>query len=152
MSKTTNHFTAAFSSIFPNCHRGSIYISQNLIRKSVEQAEWLIAAKEKDVAQLVDDMTQIMGADQAPAEGTLAICAKYGAVRGAMHYDDIAADRIDERITNLEVEIEMLQQFVAQNKSAFKDVTGDEFTAKKQAPTKSVDPKRMAQLRKKYAA
>lgn len=152
MSKTTNHFTSAYSSVFPDCHRGSIYLSQNLLRKAVEQAEWLITQKKKDEAQLTDDMKQIMGADQAPADGTLAICAKYGAVRGAMHYDDIAADRIDERIVNINLEIEMLENFVKQNKGAFKDVTGDEFSAKKQAPKSNVDPKRMAELRKKYAA
>jgi len=152
MSKTTNHFTSAFSASFPDCHRGSTYITQNLIRKAVEQAEWLLTQKTKDRDQLVDDMVQIMGADQAPTEGTLAICAKYGAVRGAMHYDDIAADRIDERITNIEVEIEMLEQYIKQNKDAFKAVTGDEFTAKKKQTQSQVDPKRMAEIRKKYAA
>ena len=69
-----------------------------------------------------------------------------------MHYDDIALDRIDERITNIEVEIEMLQQFVTQNKQAFKDITGDTFTSKSKPQQSPVDAKRKAELMKKYAA
>lgn len=152
MSKTINHFSTAFNKVFPDCHRGSLYLTQNLIRKSVEQAEWLIAQKSKDRDQLVDDAITIAGADQAPSDGTLAICAKYGAVRGAMHYDDIALDRIDERITNIELEIEMLQQFVELQKLAFKDCTGDTFTAKSKPQQPAVDNKRAAALRAKYAA
>ena len=152
MSKTTNHFTSAFSSVFPDCHRGSIYITQNLLRKAVEQAEWLLTQKTKDRDQLVDDAITIAGAAEAPSDGTLAICAKYGAVRGAMHYDDIALDRIDERITNIEVEIEMLQQYVTLNKQTFKDITGDTFTQKNKPQQSPVDAKRKAELMKKYAA
>lgn len=154
MSKTTSHnyFSTAFENVFPDCHRGSIYLTQNLIRKSVEQAEWLIAQKTKDRDQLVDDAITIAGAAEAPSDGTLAICAKYGAVRGAMHYDDIALDRIDERITNIEVEIEMLQQFVELHKAAFKECTGDTFTAKSKPQQPSIDNERAAELRAKYAA
>jgi len=38
MSKKTNQFTAAYNSVFPQIanHKGSIYLTQNLIRKSVE--------------------------------------------------------------------------------------------------------------------
>ena len=152
MSKTTNHFSSAFSKVFPDCHRGSLYLTQNLIRKAVEQAEWLIDQKTKDRDQLVDDAVTIAGAAEAPSDGTLAICAKYGAVRGAMHYDDIALDRIDERITNIEVEIEMLQQFAELHKAAFKDLTGDTFTAKNKPQQPQVDSDRAAALRAKYAA
>jgi hypothetical protein len=154
MSKKTNQFTAAYNSVFPQManHKGSIYLTQNLIRKSVEQASWLISQKEKDLLVLHDDAVQLSSADQLTADGALVICAKYGAVRGAMHYDDIALDRCDERITNLEVEIEMLQQFIDDNKDAFKDCTGDTYQEKKAAPKQEIPADRKAALRAKYAA
>jgi len=154
MSKKTNHFTAAYTAAFPEFQnsKGHIYLTQNLLRKVIEQASWLITQKEKDSAQLVDDATVIAGADQAPAEGTLAICAKYGAVRGAMHYDDIALDRIDERLSNIEVEIDMLQRFVQQSKEAYKDCTGDAYAERASQPKSAISEKRKAELRAKYAA
>jgi hypothetical protein len=154
MSKKINHFTSAYKAAFPEFQnsKGHIYLTQNLLRKAIEQASWLITQKEKDSAQLVSDATVIAGADQAPAEGTLAICAKYGAVRGAMHYDDIALDRIDERLANIEVEIDMLQGFVEQSKTAYQDCTGDAYTERAAAPKSAISEKRKAELRAKYAA
>jgi len=154
MSKKTNHFTAAYKAAFPEFQnsKGHIYLTQNLLRKVIEQATWLITQKEKDSAQLVEDGKVIAGADQAPDSGTLAICAKYGAVRGAMHYDDIALDRIDERLSNIEVEIDMLQQFVEQSKTAYQDCTGDAYQERAAALKSAISEKRKAELRAKYAA
>lgn len=154
MSKKTNQFTAAYNSVFPQIanHKGSIYLTQNLIRKSVEQASWLITQKEKDRTQLEADGKTLASDDQLTEDGALVICAKYGAVRGAMHYDDIALDRIDERVLNLSVEIEMLQQFIDAHKGAFKDCTGDTFQEKKAAPKQEISAERKAALRAKYAA
>lgn len=154
MSKLVNHLTAAYKAAFPitSDFKGSIYLTQNLIRKSVEQAQWLISQKEKDIALLVQDGKILAGADQAPDEGTLAICAKYGAVRGAMHYDDIALDRIDERVLNLETEVSMLEQFIEAQKEAFKAHTGDTFTEKSTPAAKPLSDAKRAALRAKYAA
>lgn len=155
MSKTTNHFIAAYTATFPEFanSKSHIYLSQNLLRKSVEQAEWLISQKEKDIEQLVQDGKAIAGADQAPDEGTLAICAKYGAVRGAMHYDDIALERIDERVDAISVEIDMLTEYVRQSKEAFKACTGDTYTPRASLKPKSdLSDKKKAELRAKYAA
>ena len=147
----TNHFSQGFSAIFPDSHKGSIYLTKNIIRKCVEQSEWLIGQKESDKLDLHEDATTIAGADETNGENTLYICRKYGAVRGALHYDDIALDRIDERITNMDLEIEMLQNFVTQMKAAYKTCTGDTFLAKDK-PKGAVPAKRSEELRKKYAS
>ena len=154
MSKKTNHFTAAYKAAFPEFQNSNshIYLTQNLLRKVIEQATWLITQKEKDVAQLVEDGKVIAGADQAPDSGTLAICAKYGAVRGAMHYDDLALDNIDGRLLNIELEIEMLQQFVKQSKTAYQECTGDAYQERKATPKSAISEKRKAELRAKFAA
>ena len=85
MSNTSNHFASGYNSSFPNQDlnggRSRVYLIQNLARKAVEQAEWLIDQKEKDIHQLVDDKIQIEGADQI-SEISLWLVAKYGAARG----------------------------------------------------------------------
>ena len=147
----TEHFSQGFSAIFLDSHKGSIYLTKNLTRKCVEQAEWLISQKESDMVDLGEDAITIAGADEVNGENTLYICRKYGAVRGALHFDDIALDRIDERITNMELEVEMLKKFVTQMKEAYKDCTGDTFLSKDK-PKGAVPAKRSEELRKKYAS
>ena len=151
MSKTTNHFASGFDSVFPQGDRGSIYLTKNIARKCVEQAEWLIHAKEKDVEDLAQDGATIAGADETGTEDTLLICRKYGAVRGALRFDDIALDRIAERQDNLNNEIKYLNHFIEQMKAAFKQCTGDAFTASTK-PQSPVSSERAAELRKRFKA
>jgi len=158
MSKTTNHFSAAFVSTFPskdgNNSRSSTYLTQNLIRKTVDQAEWLIGMKEKDIIQLIDDKVQISSADQISDDQLVVIVAKYGAARGGIHSTDLAEDRIDQRIESIDSEIDMLRDYIAQNKQAYKDATGDEFTAsnKKPTPVKRPTKAKLQGIMDKYQA
>lgn len=157
MSNTTNHFASGFNSSFPNQDlnngRSRTALIQNLIRKAVEQAEWLVTMKEKDIYQLVDDKVQIEGADQISDDKLVVICARYGAARGGMHATDVAADRIDERMDNLDQEIEMLNVYIKAQKEAYQECTGDTFTPKpkQQAPkVASINAKRKKALADKY--
>ena len=158
MSKTTNHFSAAFVSTFPskdgNNSRSSTYLTQNLIRKTVDQAEWLIGMKEKDIIQLIDDKVQISSADQISDDQLVVIVAKYGAARGGIHSTDLAEERIDQRIESIDSEIDMLRDYIAQNKQAYKDATGDEFTAstKKSTPVKRPPKAKLQGIMDKYQA
>ena len=158
MSKTTNHFSAAFVSTFPskdgNNSRSSTYLTQNLIRKTVDQAEWLIGMKEKDIIQLIDDKVQISSADQISDNQLVVIVAKYGAARGGIHSTDLAEERIDQRIESIDSEIDMLRDYIAQNKQAYKDATGDEFTAstKKSTPVKRPTKAKLQGIMDKYQA
>ncbi len=158
MSKTTNHFSAAFVSTFPskdgNNSRSSTYLTQNLIRKTVDQAEWLIGMKEKDIIQLIDDKVQISSADQISDDQLVVIVAKYGAARGGIHSTDLAEERIDQRIESIDSEIDMLRDYIAQNKQAYKDATGDEFTAstKKSTPVKRPTKAKLQGIMDKYQA
>ena len=122
MSKTTNHFASGFDSVFPQGDRSSIYLTKNITRKCVEQAEWLIKSKEDDISVLTQDGKAIAGADETNEENTLLICRKYGAVRGALHFDDVALDRIAERMDNLTNEITYLNSFIEQMKAAFEQM------------------------------
>ncbi len=151
MSKTTNHFASGFDSVFPQGDRSSIYLTKNITRKCVEQAEWLIHSKEKDIADLAQDGKAIAGADETNEENTLLICRKYGAVRGALHFDDIALDRIAERMDNLTNEITYLNSFIEQMKAAFEQCTGDAFTASSK-PQSSISVKRRAELKRRFKA
>ena len=156
MSKTTNHFSAAFVSTFPskdgNNSKSSTYLTQNLIRKTVDQAEWLIGMKEKDIIQLIDDKVQISSADQISDNQLVVIVAKYGAARGGIHSTDLAEERIDQRIESIDSEIDMLRDYIAQNKQAYKDATGDEFTAstKKSTPVKRPTKAKLQGIMDKY--
>ena len=155
MGNSTNHFTSAYTSAFPkndlNGGRSSTSLTQFLIRKAVEQAEWLIEQKQKDIALLVQDKIQLEGADQIADDQLVIICARYGAARGGIHNDDLAADRITERMINLDQEIEMCEDFITDHKAAFKACTGDTFTPKVKAAKKpSVDPDRAAAVMAKY--
>ena len=158
MSKTTNHFSAAFVSTFPskdgNNSKSSTYLTQNLIRKTVDQAEWLIGMKEKDIIQLIDDKVQISSADQISDNQLVVIVAKYGAARGGIHSTDLAEERIDQRIESIDSEIDMLRDYIAQNKQAYKDATGDEFTAstKKSTPVKRPTKAKLQGIMDKYQA
>ena len=158
MSKTTNHFSAAFVSTFPskdgNNSKSSTYLTQNLIRKTVDQAEWLIGMKEKDIIQLIDDKVQISSADQISDDQLVVIVAKYGAARGGIHSTDLAEERIDQRIESIDSEIDMLRDYIAQNKQAYKDATGDEFTAstKKSTPVKRPTKAKLQGIMDKYQA
>ena len=151
MSKTTNHFASGFDSVFPKGDRSSIYLTKNIARKCVEQAEWLIKSKEDDISVLVQDGKAVAGADETNEENTLLICRKYGAVRGALHFDDLALSRIAERQDNLNNEIKYLNSFIEQMKAAFKECTGDTFTASSN-PQSSVSAQRAAELRKRFKA
>tara|TARA_R100001082_G_scaffold110679_1_gene91340 strand:- start:84 stop:560 length:477 start_codon:yes stop_codon:yes gene_type:complete len=155
MGNSTNHFTSAYTSAFPkndlNGGRSSTSLTQFLIRKAVEQAEWLIEQKKKDIDDLVQDKIQLEGADQISDDKLVIICARYGAARGGIHNDDLAADRITERMINLDQEIEMCEDYIADHKEAFKKCTGDTFTPKVKAAKKpSVDPDRAAAVMAKY--
>ncbi len=159
MSKTTNHFTAGYKASFPsqdgNNSKSSVYLTQSIIRKVVEQCEWLINQKTQDILQLIDDKTQITSADQVSDDKLTIIVAKYGAARGGIHSVDIAEDRIDQRIESIDSEIAMLQDHIADQKQAFKDCTGDEYTAYKKKPqyTRAApDKKKMAAITDKYMA
>ena len=151
MSKTTNHFASGFDSVFPQGDRSSGYLTKNITRKCVEQAEWLIKSKEDDISVYTQDGKAIAGADETNEENTLLICRKYGAVRGALHFDDVALDRIAERIDNLNNEITYLNSFIEQMKAAFEQCTGDTFTASSK-PQSSVSPKKAADLRNSFKA
>jgi hypothetical protein len=151
MSKITNHFASGFDSVFPQGDRSSIYLTKNITRKAVEQAKWLIHSKEKDIADLEEDGVTIAGADETGTDDTLLICRKYGAVRGALHFDDIALDRIAERMDNLTNEITYLNSFIEQMKAAFEQCTGDTFTEANK-PQSPVSSKRSAELRKRFKA
>ncbi len=151
MSKTTNHFASGFDSVFPQGDRSSGYLTKNITRKCVEQAEWLIKSKEDDISVYTQDGKAIAGADETNEENTLLICRKYGAVRGALHFDDVALDRIAERIDNLNNEITYLNSFIEQMKAAFEQCTGDTFTASSK-PQSSVSPKKAADLRNRFKA
>lgn len=158
MGQSINHFSSAYNSAFPkndlNGGRSSTSLTQFLIRKNVEQAEWLINQKLKDIALLVADKTQIEGADQIHDDQLIIICAKYGAARGGIHDTNLASGRIDERMINLDNEIEMLRPFINDHKEAFKTCTGDTFTPAVKKPTykPTVDAKRQKEVWKKYAA
>tara|TARA_R100000388_G_C7116150_1_gene98845 strand:+ start:32 stop:490 length:459 start_codon:yes stop_codon:yes gene_type:complete len=151
MSKTTNHFASGFDSVFPQGDRSSIYLTKNITRKCVEQAEWLIKSKEDDISVYTQDGKAIAGADETNEENTLLICRKYGAARGALHFDDVALDRIAERIDNLNNEIAYLNSFIEQMKAAFEQCTGDAFTASTK-PQSPVSPKKAADLRNRFKA
>tara|TARA_Y100001973_G_scaffold105682_1_gene179847 strand:- start:1537 stop:1995 length:459 start_codon:yes stop_codon:yes gene_type:complete len=151
MSKTTNHFASGFDSVFPKGDRSSDYLTKNITRKCVEQAKWLIQSKEDDISVLTQDGKAIAGADEKNEENTILICRKYGAVRGALHFDDVALDRIAERMDNLTNEITYLNNFIEQMKAAFKECTGDVFTASSK-PQSSVSSKRAAELRNRFKA
>ena len=157
MSNTSNHFASGYNSSFPNQDlnggRSRVYLIQNLARKAVEQAEWLIDQKEKDIHQLVDDKIQIEGADQISDDQLVQIVAKYGAARGGMHSTDLASDRIDERMDNIDQEIEMLKAFVVDQKAAYEECTEDKFTyssKKRAAPRIDIGAKRRKELAAKY--
>ena len=159
MSKTTNHFTAGYKASFPsqdgNNSKSSVYLTQNIIRKTVEQCEWLIDRKTSDILQLIDDKTQIVSADQISDDKLTIIVAKHGAARGGIHSVDAAEDFIDDKIARIDSEIEMLRDYIADQKQAFKDCTGDEFTAYKKKPqyTRTAPPKdKMSAITDKYMA
>ena len=152
MSKTTNHFASGFDSVFPQGDRSSIYLTKNIARKCVEQAEWLIKSKEDDISVYTQDGKAIAGADETNEENTLLICRKYGAVRGALHFDDVALDRIAERQDNLHNECKYLAAFIEQMKAAFEQCTGDTFTPANKAQTPAISSKRAEALRKRFKA
>ena len=139
MSNATQHFTDGYAASFPskdgNNSFSSTALTKNLIRKSVEHAEWLIGMKKKDIFQLIDDKIQLEGADQISDDKLVIIVAKYGAARGGMHNSDLAAERIDQRIASIDSEIDLLQDYINAQKAAFKACTGDEFTASNKKPT-----------------
>ena len=168
MSKTTNHFTAGYKASFPsqdgNNSKSSVYLTQNIIRKTVEQCEWLIGRKKLDIQQLIDDKIQIAGADQNSDDKLVIIVAKYGAARGGigvasgvgsgLNSTDLAEERIDQRIESIDSEIEMLKDYITDQKQAYKDCTGDEFTAtsSKPAPVKRPTKAKLQGIMDKYQA
>ena len=158
MSNATQHFTDGYAASFPsedgNNSFSSTALPKNLIRKSVEHAEWLIGMKKKDIFQLIDDKIQREGADQISDDKLVIIVAKYGAARGGMHNTDLAGERIDQRIESIDSEIDMLEDYLTAQKAAFKACTGDEFTASNRKPTTVKRPtaKKLQGIMDKYTA
>ena len=139
MSNATQHFTDGYAASFPSRDGNNSYsstaLTKNLIRKSVEHAGWLISMKEKDIQQLIDDKIQLAGADQISDDKLVIIVAKYGAARGGVHNTDLAEERVDQRIESIDNEIELLRDYITAQKAAFKERTGDTFTASAKKPT-----------------
>jgi len=158
MSNATQHFTDGYAASFPSKDGNNSYsstaLTKNLIRKSVEHAEWLTGIKKQDIQQLIDDKIQLEGADQISDDKLVIIVAKYGAARGGMHNTDLAGERIDQRIESIDSEIEMLADYITAQKAAFKACTGDEFTASNKKPTTSKRPtaKKVQSIMDKYTA
>ena len=139
MSNATQHFTDGYAASFPSKDGNNSYsstaLTKNLIRKSVEHAGWLIDMKKKDILQLIDDKIQLEGADQISDDKLVIIVAKYGAARGGVHNTDLAGERIDQRIESIDSEIDLLEDYITAQKAAFKECTGDAFTASNRKPT-----------------
>ena len=139
MSNATQHFTDGYAASFPSKDGNNSYsstaLTKNLIRKSVEHAEWLTGIKKQDIQQLIDDKIQLEGADQISDDKLVIIVAKYGAARGGMHNTDLAGERIDQRIESIDSEIDLLEDYITAQKAAFKECTGDAFTASAKKPT-----------------
>ena len=158
MSNATQHFTDGYAASFPSKDGNNSYsstaLTKNLIRKSVEHAEWLIGMKKKDIQQLIDDKIQLAGADQISDDKLVIIVAKYGAARGGIHNTDLAEERVDQRIESIDNEIELLQDYIIAHKAAFKECTGDTFTAsnKKPTPVKRPTKAKLQGIMDKYAA
>ena len=158
MSNATQHFTDGYAASFPSKDGNNSYsstaLTKNLIRKSVEHAEWLTGIKKQDIQQLIDDKIQLEGADQISDDKLVIIVAKYGAARGGMHNTDLAGERIDQRIESIDSEIEMLADYITAQKAAFKACTGDEFTASNRKPTTVKRPtaKKLQGIMDKYTA
>ena len=158
MSNATQHFTDGYAASFPSKDGNNSYsstaLTKNLIRKSVEHAEWLIGMKKKDNFQLIDDKIQLAGADQISDAKLVIIVAKYGAARGGVHNTDLAGERIDQRIESIDSEIDLLEDYITAQKAAFKACTGDEFTASNKKPTTFKRPtaKKMQGIMDKYTA
>ena len=158
MSNATQHFTDGYAASFPSKDGNNSYsstaLTKNLIRKSVEHAGWLIDMKKKDILQLIDDKIQLEGADQISDDKLVIIVAKYGAARGGVHNTDLAGERIDQRIESIDSEIEMLADYITAQKAAFKECTGDAFTASAKKPTTVKRPTKakLQGIMEKYAA
>ena len=158
MSNATQHFTDGYAASFPSKDGNNSYsstaLTKNLIRKSVEHAGWLIDMKKKDILQLIDDKIQLEGADQISDDKLVIIVAKYGAARGGMHNTDLAGERIDQRIESIDSEIDMLEDYITAQKAAFKECTGDEFTASNKKPTTVKRPTKakLQGIMEKYSA
>lgn len=158
MSNATQHFTDGYAASFPSKDGNNSYsstaLTKNLIRKSVDHAEWLIDVKKKDIQQLIDDKVQLAGADQISDDKLVIIVAKYGAARGGIHNTDLAEERVDQRIESIDNEIELLQDYITAQKAAFKECTGDAFTAsaKKSTTVKRPTAKKLQGIMDKYTA
>lgn len=136
MTQKLNKYAQGIACDIPLSHNNSPYLYRTIIRKDVEQMEWMLGMKEKDVAQMTDDLATIKGAnisDQQFAslgKSVQLMTAKYGSVIGSPHYDEDLVLDIEERHFETECDITFITNRIASAKEAFLQLTGDVFTAK----------------------
>ena len=141
MTKALNQIAAGLNSRIPSDHSNAGYLHRSMIRKSVEQIEWLIAQSEKKEAQLVADYQHVSSANvteevfSSLGARVQQMMNKYGAVAGAPHYDEALVIEIEIAQLEVQADISMLKDLLSDYKQAFKQLTGDTFTPYQRKPS-----------------
>ena len=140
MKTKLNTRAQALNEQIPAAHSNSGYLHRSILRKEVEQLEWLINQAENKEAQLVSDMEIITSANiteevfESLGGRVKQMTAKYGSVIGAPHYDEVMVAEIELMQLEVAADIQMLQKSLTAAKEAFKQLTGDEFTPYQRRP------------------
>jgi len=154
MNTKLNKYAQGLTTDIPQEHRNSTYLYKSLIRKDVEQTEWLIGLKEKDIAQLLADHATITSDNivtedmTSLGQATVLMAGKYGGVIGAPHYNEQLATDIEERQVETECDVVFLKARSDSAKEAFKQLTGETFTpyVKKHIPKVDSSSERQAKI------
>lgn len=152
MKTKMNTRAQALHTDIPADHSNSSYLHRSILRKEVEQLEWLINQAEGKDAQLTADLQTIMSANIteevfASLGGRVQqMTAKYGSVIGAPHYDENMVLEIEIMQLEVQADIGFLNAALESAKQAFQQLTGDEFTPYQRRPrdTRTADEKRKA--------
>ena len=155
MTKALNQIAAGLNSRIPTDHSNAGYLHRSMIRKSVEQIEWLITQSEKKEAQLVADYQHVSSANvteevfSSLGGRVQQMMNKYGAVAGAPHYDEALIIEIEIAQLEVQADITMLKALLTDYKQAFKQLTGDTFTPYQKKPTDNrTDAEKLEALKK----
>lgn len=153
-----NPYAVGLETDLPKEHKNHSWLYKNLIRKDVEQMEFLIKLKEKDDAQFTADRQTLQSANITEEIFTSLggrvqqMANKYGSVIGAPHYDEDLDTELEIAQLEIQFEIGCLQKRIASAKEAFKQLTGEPFTpyVKKAVykPSRKHLEKRKEELRK----
>ena len=127
MSKTTNHFASGFDSVL---HKEIVlqFISKRTCSQ-MRRASRVAHQNQKRMTSQSSHRTAKPSLVLTNKRGRTRFLSAANTARSAwrVHFDDVALDRIAERMDNLTNEIARLNSFIEQMKAAFEQCANDAF-------------------------